>query len=85
MKALSASGTRGLMKLFIATHRHDDGSVLRRSPPLGWQRRVREYAYDRKSSMGKLHKGLTETAQKKWIVVDMKEDWKTIFPAADTP
>ena len=35
--------------------------------------------------MGKLHKGLTETAQKKWIVVDMKEDWKTIFPAADTP
>jgi phosphoserine phosphatase len=41
----------------------------------------REYAYDRQSSMGRLDKGLTEAAQKHWIVVDMKADWKTVFPA----
>jgi phosphoserine phosphatase len=41
----------------------------------------REYAYDRQSSMGKLDKGLTEAAEKHWIVVDMKADWKTVFPA----
>jgi hypothetical protein len=40
----------------------------------------REYAYDRQSSMGHLDKGLTEAAEKHWIVVDMKADWKTIFP-----
>jgi hypothetical protein len=31
--------------------------------------------------MGKLDKGLTEAAEKHWIVVDMKADWKTVFPA----
>jgi hypothetical protein len=40
----------------------------------------REWAYDRDSSIGKLDKGLDEAKQKKWVVVDMKEDWKTIFP-----
>lgn len=40
----------------------------------------REYAYDRQSSMGRLDKGLTEAAEKHWIVVDMKADWKIIFP-----
>ena len=40
----------------------------------------REYAYDRQASMGRLDKGLTEAADKHWIVVDMKADWKTIFP-----
>jgi phosphoserine phosphatase len=41
----------------------------------------REYAYDRQSSMGRLDKGLTEGVEKHWIVVDMKADWKTVFPA----
>jgi phosphoserine phosphatase len=41
----------------------------------------REYAYDRTSSMGKLDKGLDEAAARHWIVVDMKAEWKTIFPA----
>ncbi len=41
----------------------------------------REYAYDKTSSMGRLDKGLTEAAEKHWVVVDMKNDWKTIFPA----
>ncbi len=42
----------------------------------------REYAYDRTSKMGKLDKGLDEAPIKGWVVVDMKQDWKTVFPAA---
>jgi phosphoglycolate phosphatase-like HAD superfamily hydrolase len=41
---------------------------------------VREYAYDRKSDVGKLDKALDEAVAKGWTVVDMKNDWKTIFP-----
>jgi hypothetical protein len=41
---------------------------------------AREYAYDRTSSMGRLDKALHEAHTKGWIVVDMKNDWKTIFP-----
>jgi hypothetical protein len=41
----------------------------------------REYAYDRKSHIGQLDKGLDEAAAKGWTVVSMKDDWKTIFPA----
>jgi phosphoserine phosphatase len=41
---------------------------------------VREWAYDRKSSIGRLDKGLDEARKKGWIVVDMKQDWKVIYP-----
>jgi phosphoglycolate phosphatase-like HAD superfamily hydrolase len=41
----------------------------------------REWAYDRKSSVGKLDKAWDEAIAKGWTVVSMKEDWKTIFPA----
>ena len=41
----------------------------------------REWAYDRTSHVGKLNKGLDEAAAKGWTVVDMKRDWKRIFPA----
>jgi len=41
----------------------------------------REYAYDRKSSFGRLDRALDEAPAKGWTVVDMKNDWKTIFPA----
>ncbi|SNT11986.1 Phosphoserine phosphatase [Tardiphaga sp. OK246] len=40
----------------------------------------REYAYDRESKIGKLDKALDEAAAKGWTVVNMKMDWKTIFP-----
>jgi len=41
---------------------------------------VREYAYDRDSSVGKLDKALDEAEAKGWTVVNMKDDWKVIFP-----
>jgi phosphoglycolate phosphatase-like HAD superfamily hydrolase len=40
----------------------------------------REWAYDRKSDVGKLDKALDEANAKGWTVVSMKGDWKTIFP-----
>jgi len=40
----------------------------------------REYAYDRQSHVGRLDKALNEAAQWHWIVVDMKKDWKRVFP-----
>lgn len=42
---------------------------------------AREYAYDRQSPVGKLDKALDEAAAKGWTVVDMKQDWKAIYPA----
>jgi phosphoserine phosphatase len=40
----------------------------------------REYAYDRQSSVGRLDKALDEANARGWTVVDMKRDWKRIFP-----
>jgi len=42
----------------------------------------REWAYDRKSSIGKLDKALDEGKAKGWVIVDMRADWKTVFPEA---
>ena len=39
----------------------------------------REYAYDRRSSMGRLDMALDEATAKGWTVVSMKDDWKQIF------
>jgi hypothetical protein len=41
----------------------------------------REYAYDRHSHFGRLDKALDAAAINKWTVVDMKKDWKRIFPS----
>jgi hypothetical protein len=42
----------------------------------------REWAYDRNSHIGRLDKALDEANAKEWTVVDMKNDWKTIFAEA---
>ncbi|ODS00137.1 haloacid dehalogenase [Methyloceanibacter methanicus] len=43
----------------------------------------REYAYDRDSHVGRLDKALDAAVENGWIVVDMKDDWKQIFPSVD--
>jgi haloacid dehalogenase-like hydrolase len=40
----------------------------------------REYAYDRDTAFGRLDKALDAAAANRWTVVDMKTDWKIIFP-----
>jgi phosphoserine phosphatase len=42
----------------------------------------REYAYDRTSEFGRLDQALDEARAKGWTVVNMKDEWKTIFPAS---
>ncbi len=39
----------------------------------------REYAYDRDSHIGKLDRGLDEAPARGWVVVSMKNDFKTVF------
>ncbi|MCO6455445.1 MAG: haloacid dehalogenase-like hydrolase [Pirellulaceae bacterium] len=41
----------------------------------------REWAYDRDSHVGQLDQALDEAGQRGWTIVDMKKDWKTIYPA----
>jgi phosphoserine phosphatase len=40
----------------------------------------REFAYDRKSHIGKLDKGLDYAQEHNWTIVDMKNEWKVIYP-----
>lgn len=41
---------------------------------------LREYAYDRESHIGKFDRGLDRAMKNEWLLVDMKKDWKTIYP-----
>jgi hypothetical protein len=40
----------------------------------------REWAYDRDSHVGRLDKALAEADKNGWTVMDMKRDWKRIYP-----
>jgi len=40
----------------------------------------REWAYDRKSSVGKLDKGLDAAPKEGWVIISMKDDWRQIYP-----
>jgi hypothetical protein len=41
---------------------------------------VREWAYDRRSPIGKLEKGLDDAPKYNWVLVDMGKDWNRIYP-----
>lgn len=43
----------------------------------------REWAYDRGSHVGELDKALDEAPRRGWVVVDMKSDWRRIYPMSD--
>ncbi len=45
----------------------------------------REFAYDRKSSVGRLDRGLDEAVTRGWTLVDMRTDWKVIYPYENNP
>lgn len=44
---------------------------------------AREWAYDRESPVGRLDKALEEAQTSKWTIVDMKKDWKTVYPSPE--
>ena len=67
---LEYTGAGDGAKLMMLVH-HDDAK--------------REYAYGAESKIGTFSNALMAEAKKKgWIVISMKEDWKTIFPATNT-
>jgi phosphoserine phosphatase len=39
-----------------------------------------EFAYDRKSHVGRLERGLDEAPKRGWVVASIKDDWKAVFP-----
>ena len=41
---------------------------------------AREFAYDRKSSIGHLDKALDEAEARGWTIVSIKDDWNAIYP-----
>jgi hypothetical protein len=41
---------------------------------------AREWAYDRDSPVGRLARALDDAPRYGWVVVDMKVDWKVIYP-----
>ncbi|MCG6156378.1 HAD family hydrolase [Rubinisphaera margarita] len=41
---------------------------------------TREWAYDKDSHIGRLDKALTVARDTKWSIVDMKQDWRIIYP-----
>jgi hypothetical protein len=41
----------------------------------------REWRYDRESHVGRLDKALDLASKRGWTVVDMKQEWKDIYPA----
>lgn len=45
----------------------------------------REWAYDRDSHVGRLDQALAEAKRRSWTIVDMKKDWKVIYPAQVKP
>ncbi len=59
--------TAGMGPRFAAIVHHDDAA--------------REYAYDRASHIGQLARGLDEAGQRGWLLVNMKSDWRVVFPA----
>jgi haloacid dehalogenase-like hydrolase len=45
---------------------------------------IREWAYDRDSHIGRLDKGLDHAIKDGWTIIDMKNDWKTIYPSENS-
>lgn len=41
---------------------------------------AREVAYDRASPVGKLDAALDEARSRDWTIVNMKDDWRTVYP-----
>jgi hypothetical protein len=41
----------------------------------------REWAYNRKSHIGSLNKGLAYGNEHNWTMVDMKKEWNVLYPS----
>lgn len=55
------------------------GSGLRLAGLIHHTDAKREWAYDKNSHIGQLDKALTQAQKNNWLIVDMKNDWNTVF------
>jgi hypothetical protein len=74
MTAVAASGQKSMIEMLLATHTGMTTEEFTKSVE-DWI----EWAYDRRSHIGRLDKALDEAKGRGWTVVDMKADWKKIF------
>ncbi len=65
---------------FLHLKQNNSNSIHEKSITIHHTDEEREYAYDRGSPVGGLDAGLESAAAGGWTVVDMKSDWKTIYP-----
>jgi phosphoglycolate phosphatase-like HAD superfamily hydrolase len=88
-KPVGINSRIGRRPIFVAGNSDGDYEMLRWStagegPRLGiivhHTDGAREYAYDKDTHFGRLDKAMTEAPGRGWILVDMKNDWKTIYP-----
>lgn len=79
----------GMRPLFAAGNSDGDYAMLQYTSMGGGPRfgmivhhtdSLREVAYDRASSIGHLSKGLDDATKYKWLIVDIKTDWKKLYP-----
>lgn len=87
-KPVGINAIIGRRPIFVAGNSDGDYEMLRWStagagPRLGiivhHTDAEREYAYDRDTHFGKLDKAMAEAPERGWVLVDMKNDWKTIY------
>lgn len=88
-KPIGINSHIGRRPIFAAGNSDGDSQMLQyttigRSPSFGMivhhTDAEREWAYDRDSHIGQLNKALDCASQRGWIVVNMKDDWKLIYP-----
>ncbi|MEY3786398.1 MAG: hypothetical protein RLZ75_603 [Pseudomonadota bacterium] len=70
----NSDGDLQMLQWISATNRPHFGLIVHHTDA------EREVAYDRDSAIGHLDKALDEARQKGWTLVDMKKDWKQVFP-----
>ena len=71
----------GDLAMLQTTTQSADSKLRPRLAAIVWHTdAVREYAYDRDTHVGRLNQGLDLAPKLGWTLIDMKKDWKVIFP-----
>lgn len=78
---LAFGNSDGDIAMLQTTTNSPDSRTYKRFAAFVWHTdAVREYAYDRNTHVGRLDRGLDLAPSLGWTLIDMKKDWKVIFP-----
>ena len=71
----------GDLAMLQTTTQSADSKLRPRLAAIVWHTdATREYAYDRDTHVGRLNEGLDLAPKLGWTLIDMKKDWKVVFP-----